>query len=158
MKYSIRDAAIADAPAACEVVRRSIAELCIENHRSDEATLAAWLGNKTVANFEAWINSDRHVALVAEGSAGVIGFGLLNREGAITLLYISPESRFQGVSKALLVALEEAARSTGIRKLTVGSTATARRFYLGSGYVPEGSPAQGFGLTTSYPMSKRVAP
>ena len=43
----IRDATVEDADAACLVMRRSIAELCIADHGKDEAILTRWLGNKT---------------------------------------------------------------------------------------------------------------
>ena len=33
----IRDAVLADAPAACEVLRRSITELCVADHQDDPA-------------------------------------------------------------------------------------------------------------------------
>jgi len=44
-----------DAPAACQVMRRSIAELCVADHQNDEAILTRWLGNKTPEIFASWI-------------------------------------------------------------------------------------------------------
>src|SRR5262245_3540671 len=102
MIFMIRRATPSDAVDACEVVRRSINELCFEDHRGDNETLTQWLANKTVANFNQWIRSERHLALVAEGASGLIGFALLNLNGQLALLYVSPDARFQGVSKALL--------------------------------------------------------
>ena len=43
VRLSIREATIADAAAACEVVRSSIVDLCIEDHGNHSATLTAWL-------------------------------------------------------------------------------------------------------------------
>jgi hypothetical protein len=43
----IRNAVPEDAAAACEVMRRSIAELCVADHRNDPAILERWLANKT---------------------------------------------------------------------------------------------------------------
>ena len=37
-----------DAIAGCDVLKRSIAELCIADHKNDPAILARWLGNKTI--------------------------------------------------------------------------------------------------------------
>ena len=42
----IRDAVAADAPAACDMLRRSIAELCGADHRNDLAILERWFANK----------------------------------------------------------------------------------------------------------------
>ena len=156
MTYSVRRAVNADAKPACLTVRRSIAELCMDDHHGDEHTLAEWLANKTPSKFEAWIESDRHVAIVAEDTRGVAGFGLLNRDGRLALLYVSPEARFQGVSKALLCALEAEARRSGIRELCVNSSLTAKRFYAARGYRCIGAPCKGFGVTQCYPMSKSL--
>jgi GNAT superfamily N-acetyltransferase len=138
------------------VVRRSITELCVADHRGDAATIAAWLENKTEPNFRTWIDSARHVALAAEQSGRVVGFGLLRRPGFIDLLYVVPDARFQGVSKALLAAMEEAAQSLGVDVLNLNSSATAKRFYECAGYVAAGDPTKGFGCSTCYPMSKRL--
>jgi hypothetical protein len=43
----VRDAVREDAPAACEVIRRSISELCEADHRNDPEILKRWLANKT---------------------------------------------------------------------------------------------------------------
>ena len=58
---------------ACETVRRSIVDMCEQDHHCDAATLEDWLGNKTEVNFKSWINSDRHVAIVAEHLAVIMG-------------------------------------------------------------------------------------
>ena len=157
MKYRVRRAKGSDAPAACEAVRQSITALCVEDHRADEETLAAWLSNKTVENFSAWFASDRHIALVAEGDTGVAGCGLLTHEGKIVLLYVSPAARFWGVRKALLTSLEREAVAVGVRDIHLSSTATAKRFYESCGYRSCGEPEKGFGVIRSYPMSKQVA-
>jgi hypothetical protein len=47
----IRDAAPDDAIAGCEVLKRSIAELCTADHKNDPTILARWLGNKTIETF-----------------------------------------------------------------------------------------------------------
>jgi hypothetical protein len=46
----IRDAETEDALAACQVLRRSITELCISDHRNDPTILGRWLANKTPEN------------------------------------------------------------------------------------------------------------
>jgi GNAT superfamily N-acetyltransferase len=155
--FTIRRAVASDALGACDVVRRSIRDLCVADHQGDEATIAAWLANKTKARVEDWISSARHIAFVAEEAGRVVGFGLLDRGGSIALLYVSPDVRFLGVSKALLAAMEDAARSVGLHTLTLDSSSTARRFYERAGYVAAGDPKKGFGITTCYPLSKPVA-
>lgn len=156
MACATRRAVKSDAAAACEVVRRSVVELCAADHRGDGETLAEWLDNKTTVNFEDWIASDRHVALVAEREGAIVGFGLMNLSGVIALLYVSPDARFSGVSKALLSALEEEALAAGIRKTKLESSITALRFYRSAGYSLERDSTHGFGLTSCYPMYRQI--
>jgi hypothetical protein len=52
----IRDAVPEDASAACEVLRRSISELCGAVHRNDPEILTQWLKNQNLipmSNFTA---------------------------------------------------------------------------------------------------------
>ena len=151
-----RRAVKSDATAACEVVRRSVVELCVADHRGDSKTLAAWLANKTTAQFENWIASDRHVALAAEREGAVVGFALMSLSGVIELLYVSPDARFSGVSKALLSALEAEAAGAGIRETQLESTVTALRFYTGAGYSRAGDATRGLCATRCYPLSRHI--
>ena len=157
MQCHTRRASVSDAPGACDVVRRSIAELCLDDHGGDARTLSEWLANKTPADFEHWIQSDRHVAIAAELDGTLVGFALLNLGGTISLLYVSPEARFHGVSKALLSALEREALDAGISELRLESTRTAQRFYEQSGYASAGERTPGFGCSSCYPMSRRLS-
>lgn len=152
----IRRAQLTDAPAACEVVRRSITELCTESHQNDQETLTAWLANKTVQNFERWVNSPQHYAVVADNVTKILGFGLMNLNGSISLLYVDPTARFQGVSKFMLAALEQKAIDLGINCLALTSTPLACDFYISCGYTLAGEPQQGFGITKGYPMMKEL--
>ena len=152
----IRRAAAADADAACQVLRRSIAELCAADHRADAGTLAAWLANKTPESVRRW-TTNQHLFVAAEDGA-ILGVAALSPTGEITLNYVSPDARFRGVSKALVARLEEEARTLGLETLTLSSTATARRFYAACGYAEAGPPVPGFGITRGFPMAKRISP
>src|SRR5258707_11040363 len=65
MPLEIRTAGPEDALAACQVMRRSIAELCVADHRNDEAILKPWLCNKTPEVFLSWIGQPDNCLLVA---------------------------------------------------------------------------------------------
>ena len=110
----IRDAVPEDAPAGCVVMRRSIAELCVADHKNDPAILARWLGNKTVENFVAWISRPDNSLMVAVENARILAVGSVNDSGMIGLNYVSPDARFRGVSRTLLCALEPALSSAKI--------------------------------------------
>lgn len=153
----IRDARIEDAPAACTVLRRSIAELCIADHHNDPAILARWLGNKSPGNVAAWIAQPGNAVLVAVENDTILAVGSVTDEGRITLNYVSPDARFRGVSRALLAALEARAADRGNSTCTLISTETARRFYRANGYAETGPPCGQFGTGAGYPMAKQVA-
>jgi GNAT superfamily N-acetyltransferase len=154
LTIAIRDAAPGDAEAACETMRRSIAELCEADHRNDPKILARWLANKQPRIFLGWLAEPDNSVLVAVVEDAIAAVGAVRDSGEITLNYVSPDHRFKGVSRALLAALEKRAAERGNERCTLSSTATARRFYLASGYVETGA-AQGlFGTQTGFPMAK----
>ena len=149
----IRDAIPEDAPAACEVLRRSISELCGADHRNDPVILRRWLANKTPETVASWIRKPGNSVLVAVESDTILAVGCVTDAGEITLNYVSPDARFRGISRALLVALETRAQERGNKQCILLSTETAYRFYESAGYVGDGPPEGKFGTTSSYPMS-----
>jgi GNAT superfamily N-acetyltransferase len=153
----IRDAVPEDAPAACEVMRRSISELCSADHLNDPVILGRWFADKTPEIVASWIVQSGNSVLVAVENGTMLAVGSVTDAGEITLNYVSPDARFRGVSRALLVALETRALDRGNRRCTLLSTETARRFYRSAGYVGDGSPQGKFGMSSSYPMSKQLA-
>jgi GNAT superfamily N-acetyltransferase len=150
----IRPARIEDSEQACEVVRRSIGELCFADHRGDALTLALWLANKTADNMRRWI--DAHHTLVAAESALILGVGMMRNTGEVLLNYVSPDARFRGLSKGIIAGLEASARELGLASVTLQSSTTARRFYLSAGYRETGPATKGFGLTLCHPMAKEL--
>jgi ribosomal protein S18 acetylase RimI-like enzyme len=129
MDMQIRDAIPADAPAACEVMRRSIAELCVADHHNEPAILDRWLANKTPEIVASWITQPGSSVLVAVEGRVVLAVGSVTDQGEITLNYVSPDARFRGVSRAMLRALEVRAIERGNSRCTLLSTETARRLY-----------------------------
>jgi GNAT superfamily N-acetyltransferase len=157
MPLEVRAAIPEDAPAACKVMRRSLTELCVADHRNDEAILKRWLGNKTPEVFVSWIRQPDNSLLVAVEGGNILAVGSVTDAGQITLNYVSPDARFRGVSRALLGALESRAAERGNTRCTLTSTETARRFYRANGYVEDGLPVGNFGTSSGYPMSKLLA-
>jgi hypothetical protein len=92
----IRDAVIEDARVACQMLRRSITELCAADHRNDPAILSRWLGNKTPENFVSWIARPDNSLLVAVEDGEILAVGPVTGTGKITLNYVSPDARFRG--------------------------------------------------------------
>jgi hypothetical protein len=55
MNVVVRQATLADTERALLVVRQSITQLCVADHRNDAATLERWLANKTPEQFARWL-------------------------------------------------------------------------------------------------------
>lgn len=158
MPIEIRAAVAADALAACEVLRRSIAELCVADHDDDPEILGRWLANKIPEIIASLIAlSDNSVLVAVEGDT-ILAVGSVTDAGEITLCYVSPNARFRGISRALLGALETRAAECGNKRCTLHSTLTARRFYRAAGYTEDGPPDGKFGARGGYPMSKPLPP
>ncbi len=150
----VRPAQIADADHAVDVVRRSIQELCVSDHKGDLATLSIWLSNKSADNVRQWIAA--HAVFVAVEGEQIAGVASVRSDGLVLLNYVAPEARFKGASKSLLRDIELWASRRGLEWLTLDSTATALRFYLSSGWTMTGPPQPGFGVAMRHPMRKAV--
>ena len=120
----IRPARVADAAEACAVLRRSIVELCAADHGHDPMFLSGWLANKTPEIVAAWIANPGNVVYVAVNGEAIAGIASMTKAGMITLNYVSPDARFQGVSKTLLAALERKAAELGLPQCRLESTGT----------------------------------
>lgn len=155
MTVKIRRAAADDAPQACTILRRSITDLCHLDHGGDEALLSKWLSNKTTENVSQWILQSHF--FVGEDAGRIVGVAAMSGEGKITLNYVDPDFRFRGVSKALVLAMEEHARTLGLAECCLESTKTALRFYQGLGYAARGQ-SQKLPVTSSTALilSKRL--
>ena len=152
----IREARLEDADHACNVLRRSISQLCVADHGSDPAIINAWLANKTPETAARWIGQVGSSFLLAVESDAILAVGSVTDAGEILLNYVEPEARFRGVSRALLSALEARAVERGNRRCTLTSTATAHRFYRSAGYIDDGAPTGKPGRDSGYPMSKVI--
>ena len=152
----VRPAYPNDAVLICEVLKRSIAELCWADHDNRDDILLPWLANKKPENVRTWIETPFQLMLVAEVGSAMAGVGLVTDGGDILLNYVAPEYRFHGVSKALMLALEEYLVLRGVTVARLVSTETARRFYAERGYKPAGNSQIWRGQQLSYPMEKQL--
>lgn len=159
---SIRPAEIADATVACAVLRRSITELCSADHQGNPAILDRWLANKTPETVRGWIAACGHTLLIAERTGliaeradAVVAVGGVTAAGEITLIYVDPSARFQGVSTAMLAALEDRLRDQGVARSRLSSTGTAHGFYRRRGYLDVGRSVV-FASMTDYHMAKQL--
>ncbi|WP_118135232.1 GNAT family N-acetyltransferase [Oceanicella sp. SM1341] len=138
----IRDAAARDAEAMAAIVNREIRE-----------STATWTTEeRSPADMEAWIAERRaqgYPALVAEAGGRVVGYAGCGpfrsfpgyRLTAEHSVYVSPEAQGLGAGRALMAAVEAAARARGLHALVggVGSENTASlAFHRALGFTEAG--------------------
>lgn len=150
MSFEIRRAEATDATAACEVLRRSIAECCVLDHKNDPAILDAWLGNKTPETVASWFASPTNFSLVAVEEGAVVGVALLTAAGKLALCYLLPEVLKRGAGKALLACVEQQACSWGVKALQLHSTASGEEFFARQGYLRAGNVRSPYGVDTVF--------
>lgn len=148
----VRPAVDADVPAMSRTLVASIIELCALDHRGDPDSVALWVRNKSEDGVRAMLADRDNRLFVAELSGAVVAVGCVRSPNRIALNYVDPAYRFQGVSAALLSAMEEAIRSTGHAEAALTSTATARRFYLARGWIETGPGAPRTGYAMRKPL------
>jgi putative acetyltransferase len=146
MGIDIRQAVPTDAPAACRLLRRSIAEGCGPDHVDNPGILDAWLGNKTPENVATWLGTPSNYAVVAERDGELLGLALLTAAGKVALCYVQPEAVRRGVGRAMLDGLERQARAWDIGKLHLQSPPSSSAFFERQGYTNAGKEKACFGL------------
>lgn len=153
MEITIRHATPEDAAAVCDVVRRSIAELCAADHHNDQKFVDAWLSNKTPDRLRTWITGETNATFVALADGRICGVAMISRDGELQLCYVAPEVQFPGTGQLLLKAVEQQAVRWNLDEIHLTSTLTAKRFYERHGFSEgKGSTATRFGL----PMIKSL--
>jgi len=153
----IREALPSDAEAMSAVLIASITELCDEDHQRRPEAVGEWTANKTPESVRRWFDNPANRLLVADEDGTVVGVGGFNSEGEIILNYVAPPARFQGVSKAMLAALESDMRIRGFTEARLDSTKTARRLYLDAGWREGPAQSSKFCSVPCHTMTKRLA-
>ncbi len=153
----IRAATESDATQICQVLIRSIREVCAADYGCDQAILDDWCANKTPEQAINWIRDSNVYFIVAELQPhGVVGVGAYKRDKAyIYMCYLSPEGLHRGIGSKLLREMEAEAKRLGQPEIILGSSITALSFYERHGYQRNGEPAY-WGKVMGYPMKKRL--
>ncbi len=92
--------------------------------------------------------------LVAVEGEAVLAAGCVQTSGEIVLNYVLPDTRFRGVSRAMLAALETRSKAWGVSMSRLDSTATVLGFFTGAGYARIGDTVGRLSGLIGYPMQK----
>jgi len=153
--HTIRDGRESDAQSICEVLVRSVREVCGPDYGHDEEVLSSWCANKTPENVLRWIGDpDRFLVVCEEAPRGIVGVGMYVRStSTIELCYLAPEGLHKGLGASILKSLLAEAQRLEHREVTLISSVTARNFYTRNGFVATAEPRY-WGKILGIPMKK----
>jgi len=158
----IRKAKLGDESEIHESHMRSIREVCVTEHGSDE--IKGW-GNRELGS--RWTNAirDGHVWVVTLNKK-IYGLGYIriydeagSAKAEIHGLYLTPEVLKQGYGKKLANLMIQKAKEHKVRQIVLSSSLTAHKFYERLGFVDQGPRRQveiGGSLVSGYPMMLEV--
>ena len=151
MNLTIRPAMPEDAAAMGEVRARSIRLLCSKDHEDDPEAVEHWIGDASSGKFLRLLDDADARLIVAESDGAVVGLGARMGD-CVTLNYVDPDHRFKGVSKAIMLHLQDQMRADGLEEAHLNSSRTALAFYRSLGWHRSGADLP----DGSIPMSKRL--
>lgn len=132
------------------LIRESITVLASREHFNQEHGIDGWTKN---AVYDLVMSDYACVACDAGGLRGVAAL-CLAEECRLLVLYTHPGYAKRGIASLLFRRMEEAAKVHGYERISAFSSFLARGFYLKHGFVSDGAPEKGAGMTWNYPMVK----
>lgn len=154
-QITVKQATPEHAESVCEVLTRSIREICAKDYNYDESILKEWLRNKTPDNVKTWIESRANYSLAAFDTENqIVGFILMSDDGEILLNYVIPEFKSRGVGKQLLHAMEKIAIEHGLKNIKTISTVSAKSFYERNGFLKNGDTMYVGDILGDFPLIK----
>jgi putative acetyltransferase len=132
-KLALRPFLPADAPLAAEIFRASIEELCGDDYSASQQEAWASMADD-VEQFGARLANSLTLFGTIDGSP--VGFGSLEGNERIDMLYLHPAAAGHGVGSMLIDALEKLAAARGAHKLSADVSDSAEGFFKRRGFVP----------------------
>jgi putative acetyltransferase len=123
-----------DAEILAAIFRASIEDLTADDYNpSQQEAWAAAADDET----EFGERLAKHLTLIATLEGSPVGFGSLEDNKTIDMLYVHPAVAGQGIGAMLYDALEKLAAARGASHLTVEASDTAVEFFQRRGFTPE---------------------
>jgi len=131
----LRRAQPADAAELQAIHARAIRHGCAAHYPAGD--LAAWIARATPAYLVDSI-ATRYVVVAERDDGRLAGFAQLHaQEGAVEAVYVDPDFARRGVGRALMGALEAAARAFGLPGLVGEASRNSVPFYAAQGFAHE---------------------
>lgn len=147
----IRPAVAEDAATIAAVIGAAITALCRADHHDQPVRIAPWVAANDPAAIAARLRDPCQRLFVAQagGLAAVGGLDWRDQppnRGRVSLLFVAPEVRGQGLARAVLAALETELIALGRPDARLTATNTALGFYRAQGWHPEEGTGRGGAL------------
>lgn len=97
-----------------------------------------WAATADVAQTAARCSDGRHVRVAQDNAGRVLGFGDLEADGHLDMLYIAPEAEGLHVGSLLYAALEHYARTLGLSRIFVEASELAKPLFERRGFATLG--------------------
>lgn len=99
------------------------------------AQVAVWAATADVARTAARCSDGRQVWVAQDDTGGVLGFGDLEGDGHLDMLYVAPEAEGLHVGSLLYAAIEAHAREHGMARIFVEASELARPLFERRGFT-----------------------
>lgn len=156
MVITLRSALSSDLPVILQLFRETVATICLEDYSPDQ--IRVWVARGS--DLTRWkAKLDKQHVLVAEIDEVLVGFGSLEGNCYIDLMYVHKDRQGKGIASALLTALEQEALRHGVKTITSDVSKTARPFFERKGYrvitenthVIDGTPVSNYRMEHTLP-------
>lgn len=128
---TLRPATPNDLPAILQLFRETIETVCIPDYTPEQ--IRVWVDRGS--DLQRWQTKlETQYFLVADQQGTLAGFGSLEGNSYIDLMYVHKDQQGKGIATALLTALEEEAGRHGVKTITSDVSTTARPFFERMGY------------------------
>lgn len=122
-----------DAAALTELYVRSVRHYGPHAYTGEQVT--AWAATAEAGRTAMRCGDGRHVLVAHDDGGQVLGFGDLEPDGHLDMLYIAPEAEGLRVGSLLYAALEDHARGRGLSKIFVEASELARPLFERRGFI-----------------------
>lgn len=131
-QIEIRIARQSDLVSLLNLFRNCVLTICRAHYSQDELT--AWAS--ACDNVQSWKNKiETQYFVVAHINEVLVGFGSLENNDLIDLLYVHKDCQGMGVASKIFESLSSMAGSQGIHTLKAEVSKTARLFFEAKGFV-----------------------
>ena len=120
-----------DLAAVLAVFHRSVHQIASRDYTAEQ--ICAWAPD--APDVEAWAQRlTRQAAFVCEIGGEIAGFGSVEPDGHLDLLYVHPGTVRRGVARALLARIVEWCQARDVASLFTEASVTARPFFENCGF------------------------